>query len=395
MPRLPVARKVAEDMRSASFIREMFERGRRMRAEFGDENVFDLSLGNPNGVPPPPFFDALRAIAAEPQPPLHRYMSNAGFDETRAAVAAFASRAYRMEFDPAGVLLTVGAAGGLNVVLRSICDPGDEVIVLAPYFPEYRFYVEQAGGRVVVVQTDERFQPDLAAIERALTPATRAVIINSPANPSGAVFSEAACRGLAELLARRDGADQPIYVVCDDPYRRILYEADWCPTPVTHYARSIIVSSYSKDLSIPGERAGYIVLPPRLPHRAELTGAMMMLNRTLGFVNMPALMQRIVARCADAMCDLDYYRRNRDRLCGALREMGYDLVMPAGALYAFPRTPIDDVPFCDLLVQQRVLAVPGSGFGRPGHMRLSFCVEPRVIEGALPGLRAALAEARR
>lgn len=393
MSRLPIALKVASDMKSASWIREMFERGRRLKAELGDENVFDFSLGNPNGIPPEAFFRALRDTAAETRPELHRYMPNAGFDETRAAVARFVAREYGIDIDGSGVLLTAGAAGGLNVAMRAICDPGDEVIVLAPYFPEYRFYIEHAGAMMVVVQTDEQFQPDAAAIEAAITPRTRAIIVNTPNNPSGAVFSESRCRELAAALLRKDSVEQPIYVVTDDPYRRIVYDADRCPTPAAHYPRTIIVSSYSKDLSIPGERAGYVVVPPSVPERAALLGAMTMLNRTLGFVNMPAFMQRVVARCADACCDLEFYRGNRDLLCDALREYGYQLTTPGGALYAFPKTPGgDDVEFVEALLRHRILAVPGRGFGRPGHMRLSFCVDRATIQRALPGFKAAIEE---
>lgn len=381
-------------MTSASFIREMFERGRRLKAAVGEENVFDFSLGNPNATPPDAFFAALRAVAAEAQPARHRYMPNAGFDETRAAVASFLSGEYRVELDPAGVIMTCGAAGGINVTLRAVCNPADEVIVLAPYFPEYRFYIEQAGAKMVLVPTDERFQPDLDQIERAITPRTRAILINSPNNPTGAVYSASVCRGLAELLARHDRDDRPLYLITDDPYRRILYDSQWCPTPVGQYHRSIIVSSYSKDLSIAGERAGYIALPPRIPGRTQLLSAMIMLNRTLGFVNMSAFMQRVLARCAAALCDQSMYRRNRDLLCGALLEMGYELVPPGGAMYLFPRTPIaDDMAFVDILTRHHVLAVAGRGFGRAGHIRISFAVETSVVERSLPAFRAAREEA--
>lgn len=385
-----IADRIAGAIGSASFIREMFERGRRMKAEFGEDRVYDFSLGNPNAAPPGEFFEALKSVAREHRPELHRYMPNAGFDETRAAVAAFSSREYRIELDTAGVILTSGAAGGLNVTLRTLLNPGEEVIVLAPFFPEYRFYIEQAGGVMVLIQTDEHFQPELAAIDRAITPKTRAIIINSPNNPTGAVYSEQSCRGLADVLARHDTDDAPIYLLTDDPYRRILYDRDWCPTPAGMYRRSIIISSFSKDLSIAGERAGYLALPPVLPNRQLILSAMTMLNRTLGFVNMSAFMQRVLARCVAAECDQRVYRSNRDRLCSALREMGYEIEMPGGAFYAFPRTPLaDDVAFCDLLTKERILAVPGRGFGKPGHMRLSFAVEPTVIEGAIPGFRAA------
>jgi aspartate aminotransferase len=390
-----VAQKVLADMQAASFIREMFEKGRRLKAELGEDNVCDFSLGNPNAEPPQAFFDALAAVAAERKAPLHRYMPNAGFDETRAAVARFVSREYRLAFDAASIILTSGAAGGMNVALHAICNPGDEVIALAPFFPEYRFYIEQAGGRMVLVQTDAEFQPDLAAVEAALTPRTRAMIINTPNNPTGVVYTEEKCRELAALLARHDRPERPLYLLCDDPYRRIIYGLDWCPTPVPHYPRSIVVSSYSKDVSIPGERAGYIAVPQSVPDRGLLLGALTMLNRTLGFVNAAALGQRVIARCADALCDVGFYQTNRDLLCGALCEYGYELTTPRGALYAFPRTPLaDDVAFVDLLLKQRILVVPGRGFGAPGYMRIAFCVERKVIQRALPGFKAAIEAAR-
>jgi aspartate aminotransferase len=390
-----IADKVATDMQAASWIREMFEKGRRLKAELGADNVFDFSLGNPNAPPPEQLFEAIESVAREREAPLHRYMPNAGFDETRAAVARFASREYRQEFDADAIIMTSGAAGGMNVVLRAICNPGDEVIALAPYFPEYKFYIEQANARLVLVQTDARFQPDLAAIGAALTERTRAVLLNTPNNPSGAIYTDEKCRGLGRLLAGHDRPDRPVYLLCDDPYRRIIYDCDWCPSPAQHYARTVIVSSYSKDLSIAGERAGYIAVPATVPERARLLAAMTMLNRTLGFVNAAALMQRVIARCADALCDVSFYRENRDLLCNALLEYGYELVVPQGALYAFPRTPIeDDARFVELLLEQRVLAVPGRGFGRPGHMRLSFCVDRETIRRGLPGLRAAIERVR-
>ncbi len=392
----PIATKVAADMKAASWIREMFEKGRRLKAELGAENVFDFSLGNPNATPPPAYFDAVRAVAAEHEPALHRYMPNAGFDETRAAVAGFLSNEYRLEIDPAAVIITSGAAGAMNVVLHAVCNPGDEIIVLGPFFPEYRFYIEQAGAQMVLVQTDEQFQPDLDAIEQAITDRTRAIIVNTPNNPTGAVYTEDHCRGLAEVLARHDDDNHPLYLVCDDPYRRIIYDHDWCPTPVTHYARSVIVSSYSKDLSIAGERAGYIALPPTVPAKPAVLAAMTMLNRTLGFVNAAAFMQRVIARCADALCDVSFYRENRDLLCDALIDYGYDLVKPQGALYAFPKSPRkDDAAFAQVLLDHQILAVPGSGFGRPGYLRIAFCVDRETIRGALPGFQAALEEVRK
>lgn len=390
-----IAAKVAADMQAASWIREMFERGLRMKAELGEENVFDFSLGNPNATPPPAFFDAVHRVANEDRPARHRYMPNAGFDDSRAAVAAFLAREYRIDLDGPSVILTSGAAGGLNTVMRALCNAGDEVIVLAPFFPEYRFYIEQAGARMVVVQTDDQFQPDAERIAAALTPRTRAIIVNTPNNPSGAVYSDESCRAVAAVLAQHDTPDRPLYLVTDDPYRRVLYGLDWAPTAVPYYARSLIVSSYSKDLSIPGERVGYIAVPKTVPQRTAVLGALTMLNRTLGYVNAPAFMQRVIAHCADALCDQTMYRQNRELLCDALQQIGYALVPPRGALYAFPRTPIDDdAEFVQILQKHRALAVPGRGFGRPGHIRLSFCIDRATIEHGIPALRAAFEEAR-
>lgn len=395
MSTLPISQRVAGDMTSASWVRAMFEVGLKLKAELGEENVFDFSLGNPNASPPAEFFAALERCAGRREPARHRYMSNAGFPETRAAVAAFLAREYGVPFRAEMVLATCGAAAAMNVIMRAILNPGDEVIVLAPYFSEYRFYVEHAQGRLVVVDTDRAFQPDAAAIEAALTERTRAVVVNSPNNPTGAVYGEEACRRLGEMLRRHDGPDRPIYLVCDDIYRRVVYGAERCPAPARHHARSIVASSFSKDISIPGERIGYAAVHPELPQRELLMSAMIMLNRTMGFVNAPALMQRVVVECIDACCDVNFYRRNRDRLCGALRSFGYEIAVPGGAFYAFPRSPIDDdVRFVEILQRHRVLAVPGRGFGRPGYIRLSYAVSPEVVERSLPHFQAAWEEAR-
>jgi aspartate aminotransferase len=395
MPRPPIAQKIVTDLAAASWVREMFERGRKLKAEYGEENVQDFSLGNPNAAPPAEFFTALHACVAEHTPAQHRYMSNAGFEGTRAAVAQFLVNEYGLPFDGGGIVMTCGAAGAMNVTLRAILDPGDEVIVLAPYFQEYRFYIDHAGGRMVVVESDRRFQPDPAALAAALTPRTRAVIVNTPNNPTGAVYSDAVLHELGSVLAGRDSDDAPIYLLCDDIYRRLVYDVPKCPVPARHYARSIVLSSYSKDLSIPGERIGYIAPHPQLPGRETVLAAMSMLNRTLGFVNAPALAQRIIARCTAALCDVGFYKENRDLLCSALRDFGYDLPTPGGAFYAFPRSPIpDELAFIDVLMRHRILAVPGRGFGRAGYLRLSYAVDRQTIERALPGFKAAIDEAR-
>ena len=372
----------------------MFEKARALRAERGADNVFDFSLGNPDAPPPRAFFDALEAVARERNAALHRYMPNAGFDETRSAIAQFLSNEYRARFDSAGVIVTCGAAAAMNVFLRATCDPGDEVIVLAPYFPEYRFYAEHCGAVLKIVETDGRFQPDAGAIQQALTARTRAVILNSPNNPTGAVYESGAIDRVAAALSTRDSVDQPIYLICDDPYRRLLYDLDWCPTPVTRYARTVITSSFSKDLSLPGERLGYVAMPPALPGRDLLFTACVTLNRSMGFVNAPAVMQRVIARCAEARCDVELYREKRDALARVLTEAGYPVDRPRGGMFLFVQTPIaDDARFSDFLIAQGIVVSPGRGFGRPGYMRLSFAVPAVSIERSAGGFAAARREA--
>ncbi len=396
MARTAIAEKAARDVESGSFIRRMFEEGRELRARYGAANVYDFTLGNPTATPPQRFFDALRETAIAVEPALHRYMPNAGFDDARTAVAEFLSAEYRTPIDRDGVLLTSGAAGALNVLLRAICDPDDEVIVLTPYFPEYRFYIEHSNARMVTVPTDARFQPDVARLAAALSPRTRAVLLNSPNNPTGAVYEQDRLDEIAALLTKHDRPDRPIYLLLDDPYRRVLFDRAWCPTPLAKYHRAVVASSYAKDLSIAGERMGYVAAPTSVPERKMLMDALTNLNRTLGFVNAGAFLQRVITRCADACCDVEPYRANAELLCGALERFGYSLVRPAGALYAFPRTPIDDREFTTLLKErERILVVPGSGFAGAGHVRVSICVPRATIEGALPGFERALQAARR
>ncbi len=385
-----IAAHVAANLSTSSFIRAMFEKGRALREIHGAHSVFDFSLGNPDASPPPAVFDAIRAVAGEANPGLHRYMPNAGFDETRAAIAAMLTQEYGAPFSAGDVVVTCGAAGGLNVAMRAICDPGDEVIVLAPYFVEYRAYIEQAGARMVVVNTGPGFEPDVAAIMSAVTPRTRAILVNSPNNPTGAVYSADSIAALCEAAARVDAPQRPLYIVCDDPYRRLVFEGGKPAHPIERYVRTIIASSYSKDLSLPGERIGYLAPSPRMQDRAMLLNAFIMLNRTLGYVNAPAFMQRVIARCATALCDINHYRVRRDALAGVLRAAGYEFDLPRGGMFLFPKTPIaDDVAFCDRLLQQRILAVPGSGFGGPGFMRLSLAVSLDAIERSGPGFAAA------
>jgi len=376
-------------MEGASWIRRMFEEGAALKARYGEERVFDLSLGNPVMEPPPQFHQELRRLLQDPPPGMHRYMPNAGYPETREAVAQALARETGLPLSAREVVMTVGAGGAINVALHAILDPGDEVILLSPYFPEYLFYVDNHGGVPRVVPTDAHFLPDLGAIEAALGPRTRAIIINSPNNPTGVVYPPSLLAQLGALLdegSRRLGRE--VFLISDEPYRKLLYDGLAYPHPFHYYQRTIVATSFSKDLALPGERIGYLAVHPEYPGRGELVEGLVFCNRTLGFVNAPALMQRVVARLQGVTVDVSQYQRKRDLLYDSLTAMGYQVPRPQGAFYMFPRCPGgDDLRFVEELRRHRVLVVPGRGFGTPGYFRIAYCVEDRVIHGALEGMR--------
>jgi aspartate aminotransferase len=380
-----ISSQLAASMKGSSWIRRMFEEGARLKAQHGADKVFDFSLGNPVIEPPPAVRAALEAAARDETPGIHRYMPNAGFPEVCDAVARHLARETGMAFEGRHVVMCVGAGGGLNVVMKTLLDPGDEVLLLAPYFVEYLFYVGNHGGTSRIVQTDAAFQLDLAAIEEAITPRTRIVVINAPNNPTGATYSKQSLDALGALLAdasRRTG--RRIALVSDEPYRRISYDGP-LPWPFESYADTILVTSHSKDLALPGERIGYIAASPQMAGVEDFVAGATFATRTLGFVNAPAIQQRAVAMLQGTSIDPDVYRRKRDRLHGALTAMGYDVVRPSGAFYMFPRSLVDDdVAFVRELQAELVLTVPGIGFGRPGHVRVSYCVTDETIERALP-----------
>jgi aspartate aminotransferase len=392
---MAIAQKVRQYMQAASWIRAMFEEGIRLKQQFGDDRVFDFSLGNPVLEPPPQFYEALQHLATQPRPGMHRYMPNIGYPETRAAIAAQLAQETGVAFTEQHIVMVVGAAGGLNVVLKTLLDPGDEVIIFAPYFVEYLFYVENHQGIARVVPTDARFNLDLQALERALSPRTRVVLINSPNNPSGVVYPAATIQALGELLARQQAAfGTQIYLVSDEPYKKLLFDGATYPEVYPYYANSLVVTSHAKDLALPGERIGYIATNPACVDVQEVQDGLSFANRTLGFVNAPALMQHIVTRLQGVTIDVGQYELKRNMLCDNLQAMGYDLVRPQGAFYVFPRAPMaDDVAFVRALQQQRILTVPGSGFGTPGYFRLAYCVEDQTIENALEGFRAVAKDA--
>ena len=373
----------------------MFEEGIELRRIHGTDKVFDLSLGNPILEPPPEFRTELMRIAQDETTGTHRYMPNGGFPETRAAVALELADETGLPFSGDDVMMTVGAAGALNVILRSILDQDDEVVLFAPFFAEYVFYVSHQGGQVKLAGCDEDFQPDPESLAAAITPRTRAVIINSPNNPTGVVYPAELIAELGEVIRDAEARyGTEIYLVADEPYRKLIYSD--CPYAFiySHHLRSLVATSHSKDLGLAGERIGYIATNPSDPGRGDFMDAASFALRTLGFVNAPAIMQRIVARIQGAQVDVDAYRKKRDFMYSELTRMGYECVEPQGAFYMFPKSPMpDDTEFVRRLQSKLVLTVPGIGFGTPGYFRASYCVDDRTLEGSLPGFEEALREA--
>ncbi|MGB8992176.1 MAG: pyridoxal phosphate-dependent aminotransferase [Desulfobaccales bacterium] len=393
---MAISARIRTSIQNSSWIRRMFEEGAELKARLGADQVFDFTLGNPDLEPPPRFKEELVKAARDPGARLHSYMPNAGLLGTRQALAKTLSRIHHLEFKAQDVVLTCGASGGLNVILKALLDPGDEVVILAPYFPEYLFYADNHGGVPQVVETDEHFQPDLDRLAAALSPRTRAVMINSPNNPTGQIYDAAALQEVGRFLTHHAGRHgRPVYLVADEPYRHLVYDGAEVPSVFTAYPNTLLATSFSKDLSIPGERLGYVAVSPLATGRGELEGAMVLANRILGFVNAPALMQRVVGSLADVSLDIAPYLRRRDLFCDILAEAGYEFIRPKGAFYLFPQAPGgDDLSFVARLKEENILAVPGRGFGRAGYFRLAFCVSEQVIRAAAPGFVRAREKAR-
>ena len=379
----------------SSWIRKMFEEGAKMKAQYGDDNVFDFSLGNPDAPPPVRYNEVIREIVQNESPGMHAYMPNGGYPWVREVIAARMSTEQETDVSQGDMLMTCGAAGGLNIVMKSLLNPGDEVILLAPYFVEYNFYVDNHGGVSRVVATDSTFNLDLEAIEAAITEKTKAIIINSPNNPTGQIYSAESLDALGQLLTKAASEyNSAIYMISDEPYRKIIFDDHIVPSIFKSYKNSIVVSSYSKDLSLPGERIGYLAVHPDIEDKASLVNSLTLANRILGFVNAPALMQRVVAELQDVSVDNSIYARRKEIFCSVLKEAGFSFTPPKGAFYVFPKTPIaDDVKFCELLQEENILAVPGTGFGSPGHIRLAFCVPDSVISRSAEGFKKAVNKA--
>lgn len=383
---MPVSRSVEAALSGASWIRRMFEEGNRLRALHGPASVFDFTLGNPDLDPPPRLLERLRELTQGPPHGLHRYMPNSGWPEVRQKVAAHLERRTGLAYRAEHVVMTVGAGGALNVILKALLNPGDTVLVLAPYFVEYTFYVANHQGQTVSVPTDRTFGPVASHIAEAITERTAAIILNSPNNPSGRVYSATELEQVASVLVdagRRLG--RPIYLITDEPYRKIIYPGFECPEIPPFYDHTVLVTSSSKDLGLAGERIGYLAVSPRAADAERLFEAATFCNRTLGFVNAPSLFQHAVADCLDLSVDVQRYLERRELLLGHLQGLGFDIVPPGGAFYLFPRTPIaDDAQFVRELIEERLLVVPGSGFGCPGHFRVSYAVPMDAIERSLP-----------
>ncbi len=387
---MAIATKIAGFIERASWIRKMFEEGERLRRMHDADKVYDFTLGNPDVEPPPEFAAEFRKLAEHPIPGMHRYMNNAGYDETRGAVAEVLAEASGLAVEGRHVVMTCGAGGALNVVLKTILNPGEEVIILAPYFVEYKFYIDNHGGVPREAWTDRTtFQLDIPAIEAAVTDKTRAIIICSPNNPTGVIYPAESLRALGDMLrCREKELGRQIFVISDEPYARISYDGKHVPNIFPYVDNAVIVTSHSKDLALPGERIGYLAANPRMAGVEQFMEGAVFANRVLGFVNAPALMQRLVAKLQRASVDIGEYQAKRDILYNGLTAMGFRMVKPDGAFYLFPVSPLaDDVEFVRLAQKHNILLVPGAGFGAPGYFRIAYCVDRGVIERSLPAWR--------
>lgn len=391
-----ISKKMEELVKGSSVIRAMFEEGKKMAEKYGAENVYDFSLGNPSVEPPEEVKQAIIDILKEEEPnTLHGYMSNSGYEDVRQTIADSINRRFATHFSMNNIIMTVGAAGGLNVILKTLINPGEEVVVFAPFFGEYRNYIANVDGKTVVVSPDtDTFMPDMSEFEKRLTPKTRAVIINTPNNPTGVVYSEDTLKELAAILDKKQkefGTD--IYLISDEPYRELVYGDIEVPYVTKYYKNAIVGYSYSKSLSLPGERIGYLVIPDEVSDFEAVLGAASVATRILGFVNAPSLQQKVIARCVDVKVDIEVYDKNRRLLVENLRKFGYECASPDGAFYLFVKSlEEDDAAFTAKAKELNLLVVPGSSFSCPGYVRIAYCVDYDMIVRALPAFEK-LAEA--
>lgn len=383
-----ISEKMQPLIHNNSAIRAMFEEGKRLASIYGAENVYDFSLGNPNVPAPAEVNQAICDIIKEEESTfIHGYMSNAGYEDVRQAVAESLNRRFGTSFHQNNILMTVGAASGLNVILKTLLNPEDEVITFAPYFVEYGNYVRNYDGKLVVISPDTRdFEPNLNEFEEKITPRTKAVIINTPNNPTGVVYSLETLTKMADILrAKEKEFGTAIVLLSDEPYRELAYDGVEVPYVTKVYSDTVVCYSYSKSLSLPGERIGYLVIPDELKDSEEVFNAAVIANRVLGCVNAPSLMQRVIKRCLDAKVNLEAYDRNRNLLYNGLAKLGFQCIKPQGAFYLFVKSPEpDEKQFCEVCKKHHILVVPGSSFACPGYVRISYCVSYEQIERSLP-----------
>ena len=386
-----IANKMVGLVNNNSAIRMMFEEGKRLAAEFGAENVYDFSLGNPNVPAPAGLNTAIKEILDEEASTfVHGYMNNAGYEDVRETIAASLNKRFETSFTKDNIIMTVGAAGGLNVILKTLINPGDEVVAFAPYFLEYRSYINNYDGVLVEISPDtETFMPNLAEFEEKITPMTKAVIINNPNNPTGVVYSEEIIKKLAKIMDdKQKEFGTEIYLISDEPYRELAYAGVEVPYLTKYYDNTVVGYSFSKSLSLPGERIGYLVIPTEMPDYKNVFAAASIANRILGFVNAPSLIQRAVAKVIDEQTDIAYYNRNRELLYGSLKEYGFECIKPEGAFYLFVKSPVaDEKEFCNKAKSYNILMVPGSSFACPGYVRIAYCVAYETIERSLPSFK--------
>ncbi|MGP8153135.1 MAG: pyridoxal phosphate-dependent aminotransferase [Smithella sp.] len=393
---MTIAKKIKSSIASSSMIRKMFEEGIELRKKHGADKVYDFSLGNPNVEPPDEFKKELKKIAGEIIHNKHGYMPNAGYPETRQAIATKINKTHGLKLDGDHVIMSCGAGGALNVIFKSLLDPKDEVIVPAPFFMEYNSYIDNYGGVLKKVKTMKDFSLDIAAIAAAVNIKTKAILINSPNNPTGKVYTKQNVTDLARMLDKKSKElKKTIYLVSDEPYSEIVYDKVKVPNIFSAYKNSIIAYSYSKTLSLPGERIGYIAINPGIEDAKELINALIMCTRICGFVNAPAIMQRVITRLQNKKVEVDVYKRKRDMLCSGLKKAGYKFEKPQGAFYLFVQSPIpDDMKFVKMLLKKNILVVSGSAFGSPGYFRIAYCVDDTTIINSMHGFSEAIKECK-
>lgn len=391
-----ISEKMKPFVQNNSAIRMMFEEGNKLRAKYGADKVYDFSLGNPS-VPAPKAVNKaiIELVAEESSTALHGYMSNAGFEEVRQTIAESLNRRFGTNFAAKNLIMTVGAASGLNIILKTLLNPGDEVIVFAPYFLEYGAYVKNFDGKLVEISPDtETFQPNLKELEEKITARTKAVIVNTPHNPTGVVYSEETIKKLAAILEKKqEELGSEIYLISDEPYRELAYDGVEVPYLTKYYKNTIVGYSYSKSLSLPGERIGYLVIPDEVEDSETVIAAAAIANRIIGCVNAPSLMQKVIARCVDEEVDIAAYDKNRIALYEGLKSCGFECIKPQGAFYLFVKSPVaDEKEFCEAGKKYNILMVPGSSFACPGYVRLAYCVSYETIVNSLPEFKKLAAE---